>query len=76
MTAKFNIQNSKIDQLNDSGNNIKLNSETGDNSVSESGNIVHTEGTENRVSVCQPKKGLWSSLVMWFRKKLMSSQGG
>ena len=38
--SEFNIQSSKVEQLNDSGNNYKLVSKDGNNAVSEKGNIV------------------------------------
>jgi hypothetical protein len=60
--TEFNIHDSKVEQLNDSGNNYKLVSETGSNVVSEKGDVVLTSGTGHKVQVDRPK-GFWS--VVW-----------
>ncbi len=49
--TQINIQGSKVEQLNGSGNNYKLVSKDGNNAVSEKGNIVLTAGTANKVEV-------------------------
>jgi hypothetical protein len=59
--TQFNIHNSKIEQVNASGNNYKLVSDSGNNAVLEKGNIVQTTGTQNRVQV-DHKDGLWAML--------------
>jgi hypothetical protein len=43
--TNFNIQNSKIEQLNDKGDNIKLVSESGNNAVSQAGNVTQTSAS-------------------------------
>jgi len=60
--SQFNIQNSKVEQLNDSGNNYKLVSRDGSNAVSDKGNIVQTAGTQNKVQVGH-KDGFW--FMLW-----------
>ena len=59
--SQFNIRNSKIEQLNESGDNYKLVSKDGNNAVTERGNIVQTAGTRNKVQV-DHKVGFWSML--------------
>jgi hypothetical protein len=59
--TQFNIHNSKVEQVNDGGNNYKLVSDSGNNAVSEKGNIVQTAGTQNKVQV-DHKDGFWSML--------------
>jgi hypothetical protein len=71
----FNIDNSKIDQLNSTGDNIKQTTHSGDNAVSDSGNVVHTKGTGNTVQVDRPKNSLWSSIgtgLKWIWSKMKS----
>jgi hypothetical protein len=60
--TNFNIHNSKIDQLSSTGNNNKLITESGTNTLAENGNAVVTVGSENRVSVGQPKPSILSKL--------------
>jgi hypothetical protein len=42
--TQFNINNSKVEQLNNTGNNYKLVNDSGNNAVAEQGNIVQTAG--------------------------------
>lgn len=67
--SEFNIQNSKIEQLNDSGNNYKLVNRDGNNAVSEEGNIVQAAGAHNKVQVDRKASFLamlWAKIkVLW-----------
>jgi hypothetical protein len=62
--STFNINNSKVEQLNDSGNNIKFAGKAENNTVAEEGNVVQTTGAENKVTVDkpkeEPKEGFWA----------------
>jgi ribosomal protein L6P/L9E len=61
--AEFNIENSKVEQVNDNGDNIKITGNSGQLVVSHDGNAVQTAGTENKVKVEQGKKEtFWSEL--------------
>ena len=64
--TQFNISNSKVEQLNNSGSNYKLVSDSGNNAVSEKGNVVLTVGNSNKVQVDHPK-GFWS--LLWDKVK-------
>ncbi len=57
--TEFNITNSKIEQLNDKGNNYKLANKSGNNVVADKGNAVQAAGNENAINVNQPKS-FWS----------------
>lgn len=59
--AEFNIENSKVEQLNDAGDNIKITGNSGHVAISEKGNAVQTEGEKNKVNV-DHKESFWSSL--------------
>jgi 3-polyprenyl-4-hydroxybenzoate decarboxylase len=73
--SNFNISGSKIDQLNNSGNNYKQTSKEGNNAISEQGSVVQTEGTENKVEVNKPKESLLASI--WSKlKSLWLGWGG
>jgi hypothetical protein len=67
--ASFNIRDSKIDQLSESGNNYQFTNESGNNTVSENGSVVQTEGRDNRIQVNKPAESLWSSL--WAKAKAL-----
>ncbi len=54
--AEFNIDNSKVEQLNDAGDNIKIIGNSGQIAISQDGNTVQTAGTGNKVKVEQGKK--------------------
>lgn len=60
--ATFNISSSKIEQLNNSGNNNKQTSKDGSNAISEQGSIVQAEGAANKVEVNKPKESLMASV--------------
>ena len=60
--SKFNIHDSKIDQLNSSGNNIKQTSRDGHNAITEQGNVVQTIGDNNKVETNKPKEGLLATI--------------
>jgi hypothetical protein len=60
--SQFNIQNSKVEQLNDSGNNYKLVNKDGNNAISKEGEIVQTAGTLNKVQA-DHGQGFWS--ILW-----------
>ena len=69
MTTRFNISGSKVEQLAGSGNNYKLTTESGSNAVSEQGNVVQTNGSENKVAVDRPRgflSLLWTKVTgLW-----------
>ncbi|AMV26693.1 hypothetical protein VT84_20000 [Gemmata sp. SH-PL17] len=63
--STFNINNSKVEQLNDTGNNYKFAGKSENNTVAEKGNVVQTTGSENKVVVDkpkaeEPKEGFWA----------------
>lgn len=60
--TNFNIQNSKIEQLNESGNNYKIQG-SGNNTISENGNVVQVVGDNNKVPFAEPKKSVISTLL-------------
>jgi hypothetical protein len=66
--ATFNINNSKVEQITDSGNNNKA---TGNGVIANSGDVIQVTGNENKVST-QPKEGWVSQL--W--KNIKSLWGG
>jgi hypothetical protein len=66
--TQFNITNSQVEQLTDSGNNYKLVSDSGNNAISAKGNVVQVAGDENKVQVDHKKEGFWS--MLW--KKIKS----
>lgn len=66
--SNFNIKNSKIEQLNEKGNNYKLSSDAGNNVVSDSASIAQAQGSENRIQIAQARENLW--LALWKRIKL------
>jgi len=51
----FNVNNSKIDQLNDTGNNYQLSSTSGKIALSIHGSAVQVDGENNRVAVDHQK---------------------
>jgi len=61
--TKFNIQNSQVEQLNNSGDNLKLTSSSGNNAVSQKGSAVQTDGAKSKVMVGTPKEGFWSTAI-------------
>lgn len=60
--SNFNIHGSKIDQLNSTGNNIKQTSRDGHNAITEQGNVVQTEGDNNKVDTNKSKEGLLATI--------------
>ena len=64
--SEFNIHNSKIDQLNNSGDNYKQTSKEGNNAISQQGNVVQSEGEGNKIDVNKPSS-LWASLWGWLK---------
>jgi hypothetical protein len=58
----FNIRNSKIEQINDCGNNYKLVGKDGNNAVAEKGSIAQALGGESEAQVNRPKESFWSAL--------------
>jgi hypothetical protein len=58
--SEFNIHNSKIEQLNDAGNNYKFAGNADQNLVVEKGNAVQSHGDHNKNAITEPKKGFWS----------------
>ena len=65
--AEFNIENSKIEQLNDAGNNIKITGNSGHVAISEKGNAVQTEGEKNKINVGEKKDDFWT--LLWGKVK-------
>jgi hypothetical protein len=61
--SQFNIQNSKVEQFADSGNNYKI---TGHNTISQNGNIVSATGNQNKLLVDR-KENLLSQLWNWLK---------
>jgi hypothetical protein len=57
--SEFHISNSKIEQVNESGNNYKI---AGNNASSEQGSVVQTTGNENKVTVQPPKESFLATL--------------
>jgi hypothetical protein len=64
--SQFNITNSKVDQLSNSGNNYKNIGQGGQVAMSEQGNAVLTQGTNNKVQV-DHKEGFWT--LLWSKLK-------
>jgi hypothetical protein len=65
--SEFNIQNSKVEQVNDGGNNYKFTGNSNTNAISEKGNVVQTTGTGNKVQVDHSKPSLLS--MLWTKIK-------
>jgi len=63
--TKFNISNSQVEQLSDTGNNYKFAGKAENIALSEQGNVVQTMGTGNKVQMGNPEKGL---LAMIWKK--------
>ncbi len=59
--AEFNITNSKIEQLNDQGNNLKIANNSAPVVVS-GGDTVQTAGDGNMVETIQNEKSIWGRL--------------
>ncbi len=74
MMLNFNIENSKIDQFNNTGNNYKQTSKEGNNAISEQGSVVQTEGTENKVGVNKPNDSLL--VTLWNKIKGLFTGSG
>ncbi len=74
--SEFNIENSKIEQLSDSGNNYKITGASGNVAISQQGGTVQTVGDENKVQVGQTEsfwkllwgkvKAGWKVVAGWF----------
>lgn len=58
----FNIQDSKIEQLNEQGNNVKVAGASGNVVVSQNGDVTQTAGEGNTVQVEQ-KPGFFAALL-------------
>ena len=60
--GNFNISNSKVEQLNDTGDNYKIMGTQGPVAVThQDGQSIQATGNENRVSVDKPKPGFLES---------------
>jgi hypothetical protein len=68
--TQFNITNSKIDQLNDKGDNIKVGENTGNIAVSQTGTAVSSSGAASRVQASIPKTGVLTTLWKWIKSAL------
>ena len=75
--TNFNIRDSKVEQLNQDGDNIKLVGNSGNVVVSSKGDVVQSIGDQNKPSINQPKPSLWSlickkivAIWLWFKGKL------
>ena len=73
--TEFNIRNSNIEQMTDSGNNYKITGASGNVAISEQGVTVQTVGDQNKVQVGKESfwallwskiKACWKWLVGWF----------
>jgi hypothetical protein len=64
--TEFNIQGSKIEQLNESGNNYKITGGSGNMALSDKGSLVQTIGDQNKVQVNE-KPSFWGQLWVWIR---------
>jgi hypothetical protein len=66
--TSFNIQNSKVEQINDRGNNYKI-SGSGNNAISEKGNVAQAVGDENKVTAGQHSlwAQVWDKLVAFWK---------
>jgi hypothetical protein len=64
--TKFNIQNSRVEQMSDSGNNYKVTGHSGNAAFSEHGNVVQTTGTGNKAQV-DHTQSFWS--LLWGKIK-------
>jgi hypothetical protein len=60
--STFNIHNSTVEQLNDSGNNYKFAGKAEQNLVVEQGNAIQSVGDHNKNLITEPKKRFWSQL--------------
>ena len=60
--TKFNITNSKVEQLSDTGNNYKFAGKAENIALSDQGDVVQTTGTGNQVEVSQPEEGILAKL--------------
>lgn len=67
--SQFNITGSNVGQLNDKGNNYQFSGNSGNVAVSEEGNAVVTQGSENKVQVDRPKSSFIS--LLWAKVKLL-----
>ncbi len=75
--TEFNIENSKIEQMSESGNNYKFTGNSGNVVVTESGDVAQTIGENNEVRTNKnQEKGLikslfaaWQSICAWFTRK-------
>jgi hypothetical protein len=65
--STFNIHNSKVEQLNDGGNNYKFAGKADQNLVVEKGNAVQSHGDHNKNQITEPKKSFWSQV--WVKLK-------
>ncbi len=61
--TKFNITNSKVEQVSDTGNNYKFAGKAENIVLSEQGSVIQTTGTSNTVSVDHPKKGFLATIL-------------
>lgn len=61
--SQFNIQNSKIEQINDNGNNYKV---SGTNMISETGNVVSATGNQSKLLVDR-KENLGARIWSWIK---------
>ena len=72
--AEFNIQNSKIEQLNDTGGNYKVSSNSG--AVGQNVNQVQNSGTINSLSQSAGKdKSLIEKIWGWIKKAWLWIKG-
>lgn len=61
--AEFNISNSKVDQLNDAGDNIKVTGNQGAIAFTDqNGQTTQITGNENKSVVNKPESGIWGKL--------------
>jgi len=61
--TNFNINNSKVEQLNDTGDNVKVVGNSGNIVMSDHGDVIQATGHDIKVKTEKGKEGLWSMLV-------------
>ncbi len=67
--AEFNIQNSKVEQIGDSGDNYQVKDNSGKAAYSQSGKVARNQGDNNKSQQKQPTPSIW--LVIWNKFKAL-----
>jgi hypothetical protein len=74
--AEFNVSNSKIEQMNDTGDNVKITGNQGSVAITKDGQIAQTSGTGNTVEVNKPQSNWLKKLWNWIKTKLFGAATG